>query len=208
MTNFAFRNIAAGLVLLSAILIISEQGLKICRGPSQRLDMTTNELAGGPLASWVATRLKALYEVPAPASHNHQDVYAETFSSTASIILNHKNVTMDAFKKELEDASSAIKGASVDWKELVETPSDDSSGGIVAGFFVVTRSMKFRIRAGPAQRLSYNVFSAKVATDGQAPGSDSGEGCRQITELFITHVDKAAPIHLHAIDAGISATAT
>ncbi|KAJ3504042.1 hypothetical protein NLJ89_g8149 [Agrocybe chaxingu] len=174
--------------------------------------MANNGPAGGPLASWVATQLTALYETPAAASQDRRDIFAETFSSNASIIVNHRSVPVDVFKNELENANSAIKGATVGWNELVESPSDDSTGGIVAGFFVVTRSMKFRIRAGPAQRLSYNTFSAKVETDAQVLGQDSGEGHRQITELFITHVDKAAPIHLQAVTAGIypsgSSTAT
>ena len=33
--------------------------------------------------------------------------------------------------------------------------------GIVAGFFTVTRNLKFRIRAGPAQRVESVSFSAK-----------------------------------------------
>ena len=34
-------------------------------------------------------------------------------------------------------------------------------GGIVAGFFTVTRNLKFRIRVGPAQRIESVSFSAK-----------------------------------------------
>ena len=33
--------------------------------------------------------------------------------------------------------------------------------GIVAGFFTVTRNLKFRIRVGPAQRVESVSFSAK-----------------------------------------------
>ena len=80
-------------------------------------------------------------------------------------------------------------------------------GGIVAGFFTVTRNLKFRIRVGPAQRVESVSFSAKYGrlfTSSvyhklihlsfrleRTVGNDF-----RIVQLYITTVNKAAPIHL------------
>lgn len=76
--------------------------------------------------------------------------------------------------------------------------------------------MKFRIRAGPAQQLSYNSFSARYATCTPCASLPADQLCRieekadversaedgsrlRITELFLTSVHKAAPIHISPI---------
>lgn len=76
--------------------------------------------------------------------------------------------------------------------------------GIVGGYVVATRSMKFRIRAGPAQTHTYasvsfkyvHCFGYRAATD-LLLRIDSSNESRAITAFFISVTDKAAAISLH-----------
>ncbi|KDR67202.1 hypothetical protein GALMADRAFT_80058 [Galerina marginata CBS 339.88] len=149
-------------------------------------------------SQWLQGAFTSLYESAPPAEvSDFEALFLFTFSEEAEIILNHEKVPLETFQLGLSKANFAISRASVEWKEVIEVPPKDGGTDpevIVAGFFVVTRSMKFRIRAGPAQRLSYNSFSAKFAGPPDAEGSR-----RRIAQLVITTLDVAAPIHLQGI---------
>jgi hypothetical protein len=92
-------------------------------------------------------------------------------------------------------ASNQVSGVKVDWKETFDVPETNGEGGIVAGFFVVTWTMKFRIRAGLAERLGNRSFSAKVVKDESVPQDAEGNQWR-VSQFFLTETNKAAPIHL------------
>lgn len=148
------------------------------------------------LASWAQARLAALYEFsPNAPGADFQTSFDTLFSSKAQILINHQPVALDAFKDDLSHRSSAAVRASVAWKELIEVPKADgpeSEAGIVAGCFIITRSMKFRIRAAPAQTLSTVIFSAKIDRD---PDIREGDA-RRIMHLVQTVFDRAAQISL------------
>ncbi|GLB35376.1 hypothetical protein LshimejAT787_0209410 [Lyophyllum shimeji] len=150
------------------------------------------------LTSWVRTRLAALYEFPSEAQQAElQSSFDASFSPQAQILVNHAPVARDAFKDDLSRRAIAAARASVDWKELIEVPKADDAdeAEIVAGCFVVTRSMKFRIRAAPAQTHSTVIFSAKIDRD---PNIHEGDP-RHIVHLVQTVADKAAPIHMQGV---------
>jgi len=103
------------------------------------------------------------------------------------------------FLQRFSVANFACTQAAVEWKQLIEIPqkekdNDSGPGGIIARFFVVTRSLKFRIRAGPAQRQSLNSFTAKIEEDPATAVGHKEDGLR-ISQLFITSVEKAIPVH-------------
>ena len=83
-------------------------------------------------------------------------------------------------------------------------------GGIVAGFFTITRNLKFSIRVGPAQRVESVSFSArygrpihyalchKLILFAVRLERTVGDNFR-IIQLYITTVNKATPVHLHGL---------
>ncbi|KAF9477102.1 hypothetical protein BDN70DRAFT_811151 [Pholiota conissans] len=184
--------------------------------------MSDNTLSTTPLALWLQTRFSELYEsVPPPEEADFKALFYSTFADNAWIYLNHEKMNEDKYLARFNSYNFAIKHAEVDWKELVDASASGSGstnkvsrdlgskrpspftdppiqGGIVSGFFVVHRYMKFRIRASAAERLSYNTFSAKIEVKPNASPASDGSRLR-ITELMITTVDKAAPIHFPGI---------
>ncbi|KAG5640601.1 hypothetical protein H0H81_011792, partial [Sphagnurus paluster] len=92
---------------------------------------------------------------------------------------------------------------------------------IVAGWFIVTRSLKFRIRVGHAQTIETIAFSAKNVPLCPAPpqtnidpaihriirdASVKSGNQQRIVELFQTVSDQAAPIHLQGVPSEGSAS--
>ncbi|PPQ79996.1 hypothetical protein CVT24_003851 [Panaeolus cyanescens] len=157
-----------------------------------------------PLASWFRSTFEALYtplsdSTSSPDSHL-SNLLSQTFSTASEQYLNHERVSLDDLSKNIWEGNALLAGATVDWRELIEVPgtpaaepNGEKEAGIIAGFFVVTRSSHIRIRVGPAQRLNYNSFSAKVVSP---PSSTPQNPQYRISQLFITSLDEAAPIHL------------
>ncbi|KAF8957585.1 hypothetical protein BDZ97DRAFT_1845699 [Flammula alnicola] len=201
------HNAISFLLLNFLIILISqnahEDRTPVLKFPSRSHPMSNDPHASSPLTQWLQTRLGSLYEsVPPVEEADFNALFQSAFSDDASIYVNHEQMSQETFLTRLHSYNAAITRATVEWKEVIEaTPKEGeqhSAGGIVAGFFVVTRSMKFRIRVGPAQRLSFNSFSAKIDENPDAQPGPDGTRLR-ITQLFITSVDKAAPIHLQGI---------
>jgi len=153
---------------------------------------------GSPLTAWIKSHLGSLYlgKSTVGEQSDFQTVFNSTFSKNVSIYVNHEQISRDEFESEMRASRSALsRPSTIDWKEILEIPKSEENitsapTGIVAGFFVVTRLMKFRIRASNAKIHSYNSFSAQVS---------QREDQTRITELFLTHYSRAAPIHLHGI---------
>ncbi|EDR07635.1 uncharacterized protein LACBIDRAFT_327502 [Laccaria bicolor S238N-H82] len=113
----------------------------------------------------------------------------ESIKPGLDIRINHNPILLPGLKDYLVRAREGGSHAKVIFKDVFEVPEE--GGGIVAGFFTVTRNLKFRIRAGPAQRIESVSFSAKLE---RTAGDDF-----RIIQLYITTVNKAAPIHLHGL---------
>ncbi|KAF8058518.1 hypothetical protein FPV67DRAFT_1522717 [Lyophyllum atratum] len=160
--------------------------------------MTTTS-SGDSLKSWAQAGLTALYGSSSNASDtDFRSSFDTLFSSQAEILVNHVALALDGFKDDIKNRAFAATRVSIAWKEIVEVPKADSpenEAGIVAGCFVVTRSLKFRIRAAPAQSNTTVVFSAKIDRD---PSIQDGDP-RRIMHMFQTISDKAAPIHLQGM---------
>ncbi|KAF8815049.1 hypothetical protein BYT27DRAFT_7201146 [Phlegmacium glaucopus] len=155
--------------------------------------------ADSPLTTWVKVHLGSFYhdESATGEATDFQTAFNSTFSDKVSLRINHQPTSRDDFESEMRASQSALsRSSTIDWKEMLEIPTNSEEGaisgpgGIVAGFFVVTRSMKWKIRASAAQTLSYNSFSARISQEG---------GQTRITELLLTFHVQAAPIHLHGI---------
>ncbi|KAJ4479224.1 hypothetical protein J3R30DRAFT_3404038 [Lentinula aciculospora] len=166
------------------------------------------------LTEWAQSQFSSLYEHPGTDANSSplQTKIQSMFSHTAQIYMNHTGpMSVEEFTKHLEQTFSTNK-VEVEWKECFEIPDDtnhtENSGaegktGIVTGYFIITRTLKFWIRATPAKNYTHVSLSAKIANVPDASqGSDesvktSGGGdTRRIIQLFYTSVSKAAPVHI------------
>ncbi|KAG5653668.1 hypothetical protein H0H81_011420 [Sphagnurus paluster] len=156
------------------------------------------------LPSWIQRGFTTLYSFNTTASQ-FQSSFEALFSSDAEFRVNHRVVSLESFQTNIKNRDAAAIDSSIVWKELIEVPASESQAGteIVAGWFVVTRSLKFLIRDTPAKTVETVAFSAKIAKD---PSVQSGD-MQRIVELFQTVSDQAAPIHLQG-EGGTSITAT
>ncbi|PPR02549.1 hypothetical protein CVT26_012017 [Gymnopilus dilepis] len=164
-----------------------------------RQDNIMSDEALGATAQWIQNKFTTIYESASPDQVSDFKTHlANVFHKDVEIYQNHQPISLGTFQDDLSQANAAHARSSIEWKEVFEVPppEGDSDTSIVAGSFIVTRSMKFRIRAAPAQRLNHNIFSAKVQRNKSGQEED---GQFLITQLFITSVQNAAPIHLPGI---------
>jgi hypothetical protein len=120
------------------------------------------------LSAWFKARIERLHNVSEESDLQAQ--LRDIFTDNARIVLNHKPVSVDEFNRELANRRFAVVGETLNWQHIVDAIEDDAGGdgprpdneigGTVAGSYVVTRSLKFQIRAAPAQRKCHVVFSA------------------------------------------------
>ncbi|KAG6867591.1 hypothetical protein C0993_000812 [Termitomyces sp. T159_Od127] len=161
---------------------------------------STDGIPSASLKTWFQTKLESLYEVPShPDSEHSPHLSVALFTSRTQILLNHIPITFEDFQNDIRSQLQSSIHASVSWKDVMEVynPEDESQKqeGIVAGIYVVTRSLKFRIRAGPAQRKTTVVFSAKIERDPNIHDEDA----RRVVHLHQTQLDEAVPIIIHGI---------
>ncbi|ESK83496.1 hypothetical protein Moror_4881 [Moniliophthora roreri MCA 2997] len=140
------------------------------------------------LTEWAQSNLNALFEHSGEQEDTFSSQFNATFSPNASILMNHETISVDEYKKRISQ-TLVTASSSVEWKDVLE----DTEAGVVAGFLVITRTMKFRIRAAPAKNYTYITISAKIAQEG---------GERRIVNLVHTFTSKAAPIHIQPVQGG------
>ncbi|KAJ3782395.1 hypothetical protein GGU10DRAFT_275605 [Lentinula aff. detonsa] len=167
------------------------------------------------LAQWAQSKINALYEHPdtsLPDDNSAPPIASRVqslFAPTAQIYLNHTGpVPPEEFSKQLEKSFGTSR-AEVEWKECFEVLDDNEHDaesetvivnerftryqvGIVAGYFIITRTLKFRIRAAPAKNYTHVSFSAKYKSIGD-------RDTRQIVQLFYTSMSKPAPVHIQGV---------
>ncbi|EIW82447.1 hypothetical protein CONPUDRAFT_81921 [Coniophora puteana RWD-64-598 SS2] len=162
-------------------------------------------------ATWLQSHLTTLCESESEDSFHGS--FDSVFAPGCQVIVNHTPASIDEFKDQLRTNLGASVSAKTSWENVItaspRSPSEDnqeSSQGvtsdqasIVAAFVTITRSMKFRIRAAPAQRQSLVHLSAKI----EGNGTEEADG-RRITSLLWTSVERTPPIHFptpHAVAA-------
>jgi hypothetical protein len=133
------------------------------------------------LAAWTQARISAIYE--AQSDTDFQKSFSSAFSSSPEIFINHQNISKDNMKDDIaKRRNAAACGMDVKWENVMVVPKDSAKpdevrwndkgddgrgllmiyqAGIVAGFLVVNRSLKYRIRAAPAQMQTVLNISAK-----------------------------------------------
>ncbi|KIL63781.1 hypothetical protein M378DRAFT_11871 [Amanita muscaria Koide BX008] len=141
------------------------------------------------LTTWFQGEIDKLYKIPQQADFDAE--FARLFTSDARIILDHVPVSVDELRSTLAASQFAAVSQEVEWKDIQEKKVNEKDGEsneeIVAGCYIVTRSLKFRIRVTPAQTKSHVVFSAKIRAH---------SGHKKLTEFFITIITKPVPVVL------------
>ena len=126
--------------------------------------MSTSTEPDNSLCAWFKSQIENLYsisEVPDPHT---------IFTDDARIVLNHIPTSVDDFYGEFARRKFAVTGVTIDWQHIVDDKVEDSAGAgedaeMVAGSYIVTSSLKFRVRAAPAQSKSHIVFSARCMSN-------------------------------------------
>ncbi|KAF7432529.1 hypothetical protein PC9H_004470 [Pleurotus ostreatus] len=156
------------------------------------------------LIPWLQDRFSKIYDISLLQNEGGptglEDFSAgfdAVFASNIRITINGEEVSRDGLKERIISSASAATHIQVEWKDLIEVPNqgiDDSDlvTGMVAGQFIITRSLKFRIRAAPAQNQTITIFQARIENDANISSGD----LRRITQLHYTMLSKPVPIHV------------
>ncbi|KDQ56211.1 hypothetical protein JAAARDRAFT_36394 [Jaapia argillacea MUCL 33604] len=145
------------------------------------------------LTTWVKTHLAAVYE--ATEEDDLRSSFEMVFAPEVEIHLNHELVSRDEMRDKLMQGRFAASSASLEWKNVMCVPKEDAElTGLVAGYFVIDRTSKFRIRAAPAHRTMTCTFSAKIDDIPSVEADEHGDK-RRIVHMFQTSLNEAAPIH-------------
>lgn len=135
--------------------------------PSGTIMQTNTQPQTDSLITWFQALIQQLYDVSQQT--NILGVLSGVFGDDASIILNHVPVTLKEFSDQLTARRAAAVSEVVEWKDIQDLTVEEGETAastapteeIIAGCYIVTRSLRFRIRVTPAQSKSHVVFSAK-----------------------------------------------
>ncbi|KAF9246856.1 hypothetical protein BU15DRAFT_57822 [Melanogaster broomeanus] len=110
------------------------------------------------------SRLGAVYEVAEEGAF--QSSFDQLFSPNCEVRVDHEVHPLQTFRGELMARRAAAQSVAVAWDDagggIISTNDDDPNlPSVVAGSLVVTRSLRWLIRAAPAQRMTHIHFSAK-----------------------------------------------
>ncbi|KAF9490961.1 hypothetical protein BDN71DRAFT_1453614 [Pleurotus eryngii] len=154
------------------------------------------------LIPWLQDRFSKIYDISSSQNEGGpiEDFSAgfdAAFASNILITINGEEVSRDGLREGIISSTFAATHIQVEWKDLIEVPnqgSDDSDlvTGMVAGQLVTTRSLKFRIRAAPAQNQTITIFQARIENDTTISSGDP----RRITQLYYTTLSKPVPVHV------------
>ncbi|KAL5536209.1 hypothetical protein ACEPAF_30 [Sanghuangporus sanghuang] len=160
------------------------------------------------LKKWTEERLTSLFT--APSDDDFHAAFDSAFAQDdhSSVVVNGEEMSRDKFKEEVKAQRAAMLKADVKFEDLKEEAAGEQSEGgtdsgpsIIKGTWTVTRSLKFRIRAAPAQIHRVSTFEAKV--EPVSPGSSDF----RIVHLTETVENKRPPINISPIGRGGAAEA-
>lgn len=163
--------------------------------------MSTAASTMSTLTEWTQSHFQAIYAATSEDAFNAAiDAF---FSPNVEMYNNEKKMTREDAREEIAQRWRGAQRVDVKWENSIEVPKEGEGltgkeAGLVSGFFVVTRSLRFRVRAAPMQQLNYVTFNGRVEQDPAVEPDEQGDR-RRITYLYQTSVDKAAPLHLHPI---------
>ncbi|KIM72864.1 hypothetical protein PILCRDRAFT_829531 [Piloderma croceum F 1598] len=147
------------------------------------------------LTTWAQRHISAIYE--AQSEDDLHNAFEAAFSPSLETFVNHEQMSRESIKDDMVQRRAAAISSSVKWENVMvvpKNPEKPDEAGIVAGFLIITRSLRFRIRVSHAQLLTTLTINAKIEQDATAVADEHGDR-RRIVHLFMTMEDKRAPIH-------------
>ncbi|KAL5513827.1 hypothetical protein ACEPAH_4228 [Sanghuangporus vaninii] len=156
------------------------------------------------LKKWTEERLTSLFTAPSDDDFHAAFDSAFAQDDQSSVVVNGEEMSRDKFKEEVKAQRAAMLKADVKFEDLKEEATggqSESGPSIIKGTWTVTRSLKFRIRAAPAQIHRVSTFEAKV--EPVSPGSSDF----RIVHLTETVENKRPPINISPIGRGGAAEA-
>ncbi|KAI0069082.1 hypothetical protein BV25DRAFT_91939 [Artomyces pyxidatus] len=152
------------------------------------------------LIEWVQSHLNDIYTAPTEdAFHAAVGAY---LSPNAEIYVNEQKMTRAEKEDRILAQWHAANRVSVKWENAIEVPKDEGLGGfptgLVGGFYVVTHTMKIRIRAGPMQYYTAVAIQARIEQDPSIQPDEHGDR-RRVVYLYETEADKRAPTFIHPV---------
>jgi len=132
------------------------------------------------LTTWAQRHISAIYEAQSEDDLHH--AFEAAFSPSLETFVNHERVSRESIKDDMVQRRGAAISSSVKWENVMAVPKDREKpdevhflckiclrhilmlcgqAGIVAGFLIVTRSLRFRIRVSHAQLLTILTINAK-----------------------------------------------
>jgi len=152
---------------------------------------TTDDNLSRQLQEWTQTSFTDLYNLG-------KDPQAQTlFTPDAQITLNGAVLSPEKYNEHITEQRGAAPRIDVVWGDVLAKPEAESCSILFKGSYTITRSLKFRLRAGPMQTLTHIVLEARVAE------IDSE---RKITSLLQTETYENPPVHLAPVPAGVASS--
>ena len=144
--------------------------------------MSTAATTMSTLTEWTQSHFQAIYAATSEDAFNAAiDAF---FSPNVEMYNNEKKMTREDAREEIAQRWRGAQRVDVKWENSIEVPkegegltgkevrssshhsllvllTDLNKAGLVSGFFVVTRSLRFRVRAAPMQQLNYVTFNGR-----------------------------------------------
>ncbi|KAI5118643.1 hypothetical protein M0805_000019 [Coniferiporia weirii] len=164
------------------------------------------------LGTWTRACLTALYTAPVSDGDTaFTRAFDHAFAPAARV---HVGLDREKMREDVRAARGAMQAADVKFDDVhCEVDSGSETGietGTVRGTWTVTRSMKFRIRATPAQMRRVATFEARVEADATFVAGDYGAGAGEDVDVntdtdprrivhFVENVEEngRVPVKLH-----------
>ncbi|KZP20258.1 hypothetical protein FIBSPDRAFT_742531 [Athelia psychrophila] len=151
------------------------------------------------LQTWAQNKVTALYS--AETDEQLKQAFESTFTPSVHIKMNSEPMNREDLKSDLVQRRAAAASSAVEWDNAEfkakdeQTPDDvpHIQAGTFNGSFTVKRSMKYRIRAAPAQLHTIITWNAQIEKDSSV-AADPGNAYR-IVDLALTYEDTRPPIH-------------
>ncbi|KAF7972490.1 hypothetical protein HWV62_17850 [Athelia sp. TMB] len=108
--------------------------------------------------SWAQNKITALYS--ADSDKGLEQAFQSTFASSVQIKVSDEAWQREDLKSDLLSRRGAAVSATVEWDRCDVETTDEQTGSF-NGAFTVKRSMRYRIRAAPAQLHTHISTSAQ-----------------------------------------------
>ncbi|CAK5270961.1 unnamed protein product [Mycena citricolor] len=116
-----------------------------------------------PLKQWAQQHLSSILKATTDVSFN--EAFDAFISKNASISLNGKSVSREAYKAQLQAEQFDEAGADVQFGGAVDVPSSTIESGVVGLFYTATIAENLRIRDAPIENVITSSLNLVIEED-------------------------------------------